>query len=70
MSGFGKLLAVLNVLAAIAFVVFAGMDWGQRQRWAYAAYLHDVIVDGLPIDDKERMASMLQRPHQPGLSPR
>jgi hypothetical protein len=40
MSALGKLLAVLNVLAAIAFVVIAGMDWGQRQRWAYAAYLH------------------------------
>jgi hypothetical protein len=53
MSLIGKIFAVLNILAAIGFVVVAGMDWGQRQRWAYAVYRHDLFVEGLPIDAKE-----------------
>jgi hypothetical protein len=54
MSIAGKILAIFNVLAAIAFVVVAGIDWGQRQRWAFAVYRHDLAVDGLPIDAKEQ----------------
>jgi hypothetical protein len=54
MSLWGKIFAVLNILAAIGFVVVAGMDWGQRQRWAYAVYRHDLLVQGLPIDAKEQ----------------
>src|SRR5438552_12773650 len=53
MSIAGKILAIFNVLAAIAFVIVAGLDWGQRERWAYAVYRHDLLVDGLPIDAKE-----------------
>ncbi len=53
MSLFGKILAVLNVLAAICFLVVAGMDWAQRERWAYAVFRHDLLVEGLPIDAKE-----------------
>lgn len=53
MSLLGKIIAALNVVAAIAFVLVAGLDWGQRQRWAYAVYRHDLLVEGLPIDDKE-----------------
>jgi hypothetical protein len=53
MSLIGKIFAVLNILAAVAFVVVAGMDWGQRQRWAYAVYRHDLFVEGLPIDAQE-----------------
>jgi len=54
MSLLGKLFAILNIVAAAAFVVVAGMDWGQRQRWAYAVYRHDLLIDGLPVDDKEK----------------
>ncbi len=54
MSVYGKLLAVLNVVAAIGFFVIAGMDWGQRERWTYAVYRHDLFLDGLPIDAKEK----------------
>jgi methyl-accepting chemotaxis protein len=53
MSIAGKILAIFNVLAAIAFIVVAGMDWGQRERWSYAVYRHDLLVDGLPIDAQE-----------------
>jgi hypothetical protein len=54
MSVYGKILAVLNVVAAIGFLVVAGMDWGQRERWTYAVYRHDLLLDGLPIDAKEK----------------
>jgi hypothetical protein len=54
MSLLGKILAVLNVVAAVAFVVVAGLDWGQRHRWEYAVFRHDLLVDGLPIDKDEK----------------
>jgi hypothetical protein len=57
MSIYGKILAVLNVLAAVGFVVVAGMDWGQRERWSYAVFRHDLFIDGLPIDAKEEDAN-------------
>jgi hypothetical protein len=53
MSLLGKVLAILNVFAAIGFVVLVSLDWGQRQRWVYAVYRHDLTVRGFPIDDKE-----------------
>lgn len=56
MSLWGKIFAVLNIVAAVGFVVVAGMDWGQRQRWAYSVFRHDLFVKGLPIDAQERDA--------------
>ncbi len=54
MSLLGKIFAILNILAAAGFVVVAGMDWGQRERWSYAVFRHDLLVEGLPIDAQER----------------
>ena len=54
MSLFGKIFAILNIVAAIGFVVVAGMDWAQRERWEYINYRHDLLVEGLPIDAQER----------------
>jgi hypothetical protein len=54
MSLFGKILAVLNVLAAGAFVYLATMDWGKRQAWSYAAFRHDLALDGLPLDENDK----------------
>lgn len=53
MSTFGKVLAGLNILAAIIFVVLATGDWGKRQSWAYSAYRFDLALNGLPIDGTE-----------------
>jgi hypothetical protein len=53
MSLLGKVFAILNVFAAIGFAVLVGLDWGQRQRWEYAVYRHDLMVRGFPIDNKE-----------------
>ena len=50
MSTLGKVLAVLNVLAAIGFLVVAGMDYNKRQSWAYSHFRHQLAVYGLPVD--------------------
>src|SRR5207249_11542509 len=54
MSTFAKVLAVLNVLAAIAFLCVAGLDYGARQRWMFAVRQQDFIIKGLPVDDTEQ----------------
>jgi len=53
MSGLGKILAFLNVLAALGFVYVATVDLGKRQAWSYAVLRHDLAIQGLPVDDEE-----------------
>lgn len=53
MSILGKVLAVLNVLAAGAFVYLAAADWSRRQNWEYATFRQELINRGLPLDDEE-----------------
>jgi hypothetical protein len=50
MAILGKVLAVFNVLAAIGFLVVAGMDYNKRQSWAFSHYMHQLAVNGLPLD--------------------
>ncbi len=52
MTWLGKILAVLNIVATLAFVYLAFQDFAKREAWAYANYVHDVAVNGLPLDDK------------------
>src|SRR5262245_44888888 len=68
MSLFGKILAVLNVLAAIAFVVLAAMDYQRRQDWSFAVLRHDIALRGLPVneDEKDREGNLLVRELTPG----
>jgi hypothetical protein len=47
---FGKVLAFLNIVAAIAFLALAAADWSQRQRWAYCYYRHVLALEGLPVE--------------------
>jgi hypothetical protein len=53
MSLLGKILAVLNVLAAVGFFFVAYMDWNMRQSWANAVVQHDIVINGLPVDKSE-----------------
>jgi hypothetical protein len=53
MSIFGKVLAILNVLAAFGLAYAALLDWTQRQSWAYAVYRMDFPIKGLPVDQDE-----------------
>jgi hypothetical protein len=50
----GKVLAILNLLAAAAFIYLAAQDWSKRQQWAYAAVRFDENVQGLPLDKAEK----------------
>jgi hypothetical protein len=54
MSIWGKILIFANVLAAIGFLVVAGMDWGKRKAWAEAVLEHQLVIDGVPLDDQEK----------------
>jgi chromosome segregation ATPase len=56
MSLFGKLLAIFNVIAAIAFFVVAILDWSQRQAWEHAVFRETLLIDGLPLDENETNA--------------
>ncbi|HEV3205092.1 MAG TPA: hypothetical protein VGY77_11940 [Gemmataceae bacterium] len=51
MSLLGKILAVLNVLAAATFFYLVAADWGERQKWTYAVFRQDLVIDGLPLDE-------------------
>lgn len=53
MSIFGKILAVLNVLAVIGVIALLGMNYAKRQNWEYAVFRQDLMIKGLPLDDKE-----------------
>ena len=55
MSTLGKVLAVFNMIMALAaFFYFFPTDWGTRQSWAYSYYRHELVLDGLPLDDQEK----------------
>ncbi len=54
MSLLGKILAGLNIVAAIVFACLVALDWGQRQKWTYAVFRQDLALNGLPVDDEER----------------
>src|SRR4051794_2616779 len=56
MSTLGKVLAVLNVLAAAGFVALAAMDYSQRYSYSYATWRHDLNERGLPLDANETAA--------------
>src|SRR5262245_7402756 len=53
MSMLGKVLAILNVLAAIAFVALAATAWGKRPNLTYAVFRHELVITGLPVDETE-----------------
>jgi siroheme synthase (precorrin-2 oxidase/ferrochelatase) len=54
MSLLGKILAILNVLAAIGFVFLAHLDLAKREAWADAALQHKILAEGLPVDEQEK----------------
>ncbi len=50
----GKILAILNVLAAIGFLAVAVMDYGKQRAWSTLVFQEDLLRDGLPLDDTEK----------------
>lgn len=53
MSIFGKILAIVNVLAVVGVLVLLGMNYFKRLSWEYAVFRQDLMINGLPLDDKE-----------------
>src|SRR2546423_1558806 len=53
MTLFGYFMALLNVIAAGAFLYLALMDYGVRQAWSYAVYRYDFALNGIPVDMTE-----------------
>src|SRR5260370_15698682 len=53
MSVFGKILIAFNFILAIVVLLVAGMDYGKRQSWRYAALKHEALIVGLPVDENE-----------------
>jgi hypothetical protein len=53
MSTLGKVLAVLNVLAAIGLFTVAALNYGQRQAWTTAVFQQDLLISGLPINETQ-----------------
>jgi hypothetical protein len=53
MSTLGKVLAFFNVIFAIVFLVFAGMDYGKQQQWSYAELRFRLAIAGLPVNETD-----------------
>ena len=55
MSTWGKVLAVFNILMALAaFFYFFPTHWGTRHGWAYSYFRHELVLDGLPLNDQAK----------------
>jgi hypothetical protein len=57
MTLFGKILALFNALGAVGLVFLAFLDYGKRQTWAYSLVRHELVLTGLPIDEKEETST-------------
>lgn len=53
MGLFGKILAVFNVLAAMAFLGIIAADYSQRSQWSYSHFRHQIALHGLPVNGDE-----------------
>ena len=53
MSLFGKILAIFNVFAVLGAVALMAMNYAKVQSWEYAVFRQDLMIHGLPLDDKE-----------------
>ncbi len=53
MTLFGKILLVLNLLAAVAFLVLMLLVTGQRNAWEYTTFLHGKVPTGTPVDKEQ-----------------
>ncbi len=54
MKMFNKVLAILNVLAVVVFLIIAALDYGQRHSWSFLVLQEDFILKGLPVDNEEK----------------
>lgn len=48
-----KILAFFNVLASGLFIYLAAIDWKARNEWALEVFRHELVIDGLPVDEHD-----------------
>lgn len=53
MSLLGKLLAIVNIFAILGTLALLTMNYVKRQNWEYAVFREDLMMNGLPLDDKD-----------------
>jgi hypothetical protein len=53
MGTYGKILGIANIVALVAFLWLAGLDYGKRQSWQLAVREQEILLHGLPVDEKE-----------------
>jgi len=53
MSLFGKVLVLFNIFGAVGVVFLASQSLSKRQELSFAVLQHEVLLDGLPLDEKE-----------------
>jgi hypothetical protein len=68
MSLWGKILALLNVIAAAGFIYLASADYATRQTWAYAVFRQELAINGLPLQAEDtdfEGVPVVERIHEP-----
>jgi hypothetical protein len=51
MHWLGYVLAILNIVGVIAVGSLGSMDYAKRRAWAFSLYLHELALQGLPVDE-------------------
>jgi hypothetical protein len=69
MARFGIVMSVFNVFVALIVLVLAGLDYGRYRGHALAAFLHEMVITGLPVDDKEMVEAYPSDPTITKLEP-
>lgn len=59
MSLTGKILAILNLLCLVALIALGLMNYAARQKLSHGLFVGDLMLKGLPVDDKETDATGL-----------
>ena len=59
---FAKILAALNVLVAGVFIYLASVDYQARQQWSYEVFRHELVLNGLPVDETDVGLKVDQQP--------
>ncbi|MCI0642426.1 MAG: hypothetical protein L0Y70_25400, partial [Gemmataceae bacterium] len=50
-------LCALNLLVAVVFVVLLVLDYGQRNAWSHAAFMHVLAAEGLPLKMEDSLTT-------------
>jgi hypothetical protein len=61
MSLFGKIVALFNIFGAVALFFLAAMVQVKRETWTYNVLQHELVLHGMPLNEKE--TDRLGRPH-------